>query len=74
MMSCRPDTADRQGESMIECFNEVEASLVDLLLGEGWRDALSNEFNKEYFKKLELFLRKEWRQHVVYPPLPQIFR
>jgi len=34
----------------------------------GWRERLSGEFEKEYYKKLLLFLRKEESEATVYPP------
>lgn len=35
---------------------------------EGWRKRLADEFEKEYYKELTLFLHKEDVMHTVYPP------
>ena len=45
-----------------------------LLTEESWKAALSSEFSKPYFKKLEAFLQGEWAQHQVFPAREHIFR
>jgi uracil-DNA glycosylase len=40
---------------------------------ESWKQVLSDEFEAQYFKDLTDFLREEKKNHVVYPPGPQIF-
>ena len=42
------------------------------LTGE-WEKALSEEFNKEYYKKLFLFVRQEYARVAVYPKAGDIF-
>ena len=40
---------------------------------DSWKQVLSDEFAAQYFKDLTDFLREEKKNHVVYPPGPQIF-
>jgi uracil-DNA glycosylase len=39
----------------------------------GWKEALSAEFDKAYFKQLADFVRSEYREQAAYPPAPLIF-
>lgn len=38
-----------------------------------WLDALSDEFQKEYYRKLYQFVKEEYSKTVVYPPVEDIF-
>lgn len=38
-----------------------------------WKDALSAEFSKEYYKKLFLFVRDEYKRDTIYPKADDIF-
>ena len=38
-----------------------------------WKDALSDEFKKDYYKKLYTFVKDEYSRCVVYPPADDIF-
>lgn len=38
-----------------------------------WQEALSGEFQKEYYKQLYLKIRDEYRNHRVYPPSDDLF-
>lgn len=38
-----------------------------------WKDALSEEFKKEYYKKLFLFLKNEYTENTVFPTSDDIF-
>lgn len=40
---------------------------------QSWGQALAEEFEKDYFKKLSVFVHDEYRQFVCYPPGPEIF-
>jgi len=40
---------------------------------ESWKEALMEEFRKDYFMKLKEFLVEEKKKQVVYPPGPMIF-
>jgi uracil-DNA glycosylase len=42
-------------------------------IGNGWDDFLKNEFQKEYFNKLNSFVEKEYVNKNIYPPKEQIF-
>ena len=42
---------------------------------EGWKNALTDEFKKEYFEGIRQFIRNEKNKgKIIYPPGPQIFR
>ena len=38
-----------------------------------WQEALSDEFRKDYYKKLYTFVKNEYNSCVVYPPADDIF-
>ena len=38
-----------------------------------WKDALKEEFNKEYFKELMKFVESEYNNHEVFPPKECVF-
>lgn len=40
---------------------------------QSWGSALAEEFEKDYFKKLSVFVHDEYRQFVCYPPGKEIF-
>ncbi len=46
---------------------------MDVKIEESWKDALKEEFDKEYFMRLTAFVRNEYRQHTCYPPGNEIF-
>jgi uracil-DNA glycosylase len=46
----------------------------EIKLEPSWKAALSDEFDKEYFKNLSEFVRGEYQHAVVYPPPKDIFR
>lgn len=43
-------------------------------IGGGWKEALGTEFDKEYFKKLSDFVRRQYAAHTVFPNPKNIFR
>lgn len=43
------------------------------MLGNGWDDVLSDEYNKEYFLKLKDFVLSEYNSKTVYPKINEIF-
>ncbi len=47
---------------------------MDVRIEEGWKQQLSGEFSKDYFKSLTDFVRNEYRSGVVYPKAANIFR
>ena len=38
-----------------------------------WKEALSPEFKKPYYRKLYSFIQSEYKNHVIYPPAGDIF-
>ena len=42
-------------------------------LTNGWAKALAEEFNKDYYKELYFFIKKEYTEQVVYPESKNIF-
>lgn len=49
--------------------------LLDLksLINNSWKDILSDEFEKDYFKKLEYYLESEFQEQIIYPEKQNIF-
>jgi uracil-DNA glycosylase len=46
---------------------------MDVKMEQGWKDALIDEFSKEYFVKLTDFVKNKYKEAVVYPPPGKIF-
>ena len=46
---------------------------MDVQIEASWKDALKEEFEKDYFIKLTEFVRNEYRLHTCYPPGNEIF-
>ena len=46
---------------------------LKILINNHWREALSDEFEKKYFKTLEEILDQEYQQYVIYPNKENIF-
>lgn len=46
---------------------------MDVKIESSWKPILSDEFEKDYFKKLTEFVREEYRLQKVYPPARLIF-
>jgi uracil-DNA glycosylase len=46
---------------------------TDIKIAESWKSKLQKEFEKEYFKELILYVKKEYAAHTVYPPGKEIF-
>jgi len=42
-------------------------------LNKNWDKLLASEFQKEYYKNLRKFLKHEYANHVVYPPMDDIY-
>lgn len=47
---------------------------MDVKIAQSWKEHLSAEFEKPYFKQLTEFVRDEYAQQTVYPPGKEIFR
>ena len=46
---------------------------MEVQIEQSWKEALGDEFNKEYFARLTDFVRSEYKQHTCYPPGNEIF-
>lgn len=46
---------------------------MDVKIDASWKEALAQEFEKDYFEKLSTFVHEEYRTHKVYPPAKLIF-
>jgi uracil-DNA glycosylase len=47
---------------------------MDVKIEPSWKEALADEFGKEYFQKLTEFVKDEYKSGTVYPPPKFIFR
>ena len=43
------------------------------MIGNDWDNVLNEEFQKEYFKELLTFIKKEYRNKTIYPAQNEIF-
>ena len=55
---------------MIQRTNGIE---MDIKIAASWNTVLDEEFEKEYFKELQLFVKKEYNNFICYPSKNQIF-
>lgn len=46
---------------------------MDVRIEQSWKEVLAEEFEKPYFELLTQFIRKEYKEHVIYPPGSKIF-
>lgn len=46
---------------------------MDVKIADSWKDKLSGEFEKAYFKNLVAFIKEEYKSHTIFPPGKQIF-
>jgi len=46
---------------------------MDILSEPGWKSVLSEEFSKDYYKKLQLFVQQEYKNYAIYPPRSLVF-
>ena len=44
------------------------------LVGNNWDKILDEEYHKEYFKKIVIFINKEYKEKEIFPPKPRILR
>ena len=42
-------------------------------IGNHWDEILADEFKSEYYQRLRQFLIEEYREHVIYPDMHDIF-
>ena len=56
-----------------EVYEEKRNIIMSMITGD-WQEALSDEFRKDYYKKLYTFVKDEYNSCVVYPPADDIFR
>lgn len=54
-------------------FFSCQMSDKQVLIEESWSKVLQYEFQKEYFKEIQEFLRKDKMENEVFPPEPEIF-
>lgn len=51
----------------------VNKIIMDVKIETGWKQSLKNEFEKTYFSELTAFVKTEYQQKTIYPPVSQIF-
>jgi len=47
--------------------------MVVFVINKNWDKVLENEFKKDYFKKLGVFVKNEYKNKIIYPPYSDIF-
>jgi uracil-DNA glycosylase len=47
--------------------------MLENLIPEDWHEALSKEFDKEYFHILDKKVEREYKEHTIFPPKDEIF-
>jgi len=52
----------------------MNGGLSDMVhLGNEWDDILKDEFSSDYYKRIRYFLKKEYAEQTIYPPMDCIF-
>lgn len=46
---------------------------MEVVIGPSWKQALQEEFEKDYFKNLVVFVKEEYQTQTCYPPASKIF-
>ena len=54
-------------------FFSCQMSDKQVQIEESWSNVLQDEFQKEYFKEIQEFLRKDKMENEVFPPESEIF-
>ena len=47
--------------------------MTDVIINKTWDNILANEMKKEYFKKLGIFVKNEYKNKIIFPPYNNIF-
>ncbi|XP_017269481.1 uracil DNA glycosylase a [Kryptolebias marmoratus] len=64
---------DRIARNKRAALGRLAAAQTPPEFGESWREELSAEFAKPYFKQLMSFVSEERKRHTVYPPAEHVF-
>lgn len=57
----------------IRNYEDVEGKKNMVNIGNKWDEILKDEFEKDYYKSIREFLKKEYSNHIVYPKMENIF-
>ncbi|XP_035513527.1 uracil DNA glycosylase a isoform X1 [Morone saxatilis] len=68
-----PDQLERIARNKRAALERLAAAQTPPGFGESWRNGLSAEFGKPYFKQLMSFVADERKRHTVYPPAEHVF-
>lgn len=58
---------------MEETVVKIDLGCSDVDIGLSWREALNSEFEKDYFKRLSVFLGEERKTKKIFPPENEVF-
>mgnify|MGYP000139318132 CR=1 FL=1 len=56
----------------LKIYNEEVTNMQ--LIGNGWDNILNEEYQKDYFKKIVLYINKAYKERPIYPPKSYILR
>ncbi|XP_074494119.1 uracil-DNA glycosylase isoform X2 [Sebastes fasciatus] len=68
-----PQQLDRMARNKRDALERLSSAQTPPGCGDSWREGLSGEFGKPYFKQLMSFVSEERKRHTVYPPVEQVF-
>uniref|UniRef100_A0A3Q3E216 Uracil-DNA glycosylase n=1 Tax=Labrus bergylta TaxID=56723 RepID=A0A3Q3E216_9LABR len=68
-----PEQLDRIARNKKAALEKLSSAQTPPGFGESWREGLSAEFGKSYFKQLMSFVSEERKRHNVYPPAEHVF-
>ena len=66
-MNCQPETL------MLLLLIKTKHQEMNVKIESGWKNLLTDEFEKPYFEKLTEFVHEEYRTQKIYPPAKLIF-
>uniref|UniRef100_UPI0037E98A05 uracil-DNA glycosylase isoform X2 n=1 Tax=Semicossyphus pulcher TaxID=241346 RepID=UPI0037E98A05 len=68
-----PEQLDRIARNKKAALEKLASAQTPPGFGQSWRNGLSAEFKKPYFKQLMSFVSEERKRHTVYPPAEHVF-
>ncbi|XP_038070739.1 uracil-DNA glycosylase-like [Patiria miniata] len=81
--SLSPEQKERMAQQRAKALEKLHSKQTNLPtagiagappgIGQSWARALSGEFNKPYFNKLQDFVEKERQSKTIYPPADQVY-
>ena len=57
----------------VQAYTSSKENIMNLV-GNKWDEILKEEYQKEYFKKIVIYINKEYKERPIFPPKSHILR